>query len=216
MGLVALVFWPFGWAVAAVVTNAMLEAAASANLVPVFNAGAPLAVPALTVLLIGSWMLVSSVMAPWITTKVFLMGANPAMALAQGIGGVAQAAFAGGVGAAIAAATGGAAAPGVIAAAAGGVMMAGAESAARGGDSAHTTETAARGFTGFSASKLAKRHTEAAEGTATAQRQRTAAAQAFASEFSGYVRQRQSRSGFDHQPHEDDPNQAAIDIDSRR
>jgi type IV secretion system protein TrbL len=214
VGLVALVLWPFGWTVASVITNAMLQAAAVANLVPVFNSGSPLAVPALTVLLIGSWMLVSTVLAPWIITKIFLMGANPAMAFAQGVGGVAQAAFVGGVGAAVAAVTGGAAAPAVIAATAGGTMMAGAESAARGGESAQTTNTALRGLAGFYAGNLARRHTEAAEGATAAQRQRSAAAQSFASEFSGYVRQRQSRSGFDHQPHDDDPNQAAIEIES--
>ncbi len=107
VGLVALVCWPFGWVIAAVVTNAMLEAAATANLIPVFVVGAPVAAPALTVLLIGAWMLVSSVLAPWVTTKVLLMGMNPATALAQGVGGVAQAAFTGGVGAAVAAVTGG-------------------------------------------------------------------------------------------------------------
>lgn len=216
MGLVALVFWPLGWAVAAVVTNSMLEAAASANLIPVFNVGAPLAVPALTVLLIGSWMLVSSVLAPWITTKVFLMGANPAMALAQGVGGVAQAAFAGGVGAAIAAATGGAAAPGVIAATASGTILAGAESAVRGGDSAHTTDTAARGIAGLYAGSFMRRNAQASKEVASAQRRRADAADAFVSRYSDYVRsQRPSRSGFDYQPHEDDPNQAAIDIDNR-
>lgn len=119
VGLVALVFWPFGWVVAAVVTNAMLDSAAAANLLPVFVMGAPVAGPALTVLLIGAWMLVSSVLAPWVTTRVFLMGVNPAAAFAQSVGGVAQAGFAGGVGAAVAAATGGIGAAGVVASAAG-------------------------------------------------------------------------------------------------
>jgi len=65
LGLVALVCWPFGWVIAAVVTNAMVDAAAAANLVPVISAGNPLGMPTLTMLLIGSWMLVSSVLAPW-------------------------------------------------------------------------------------------------------------------------------------------------------
>ena len=106
LGLIALVCWPFGWVMAAVVSNAMLDAAAAANLVPVINVGAPLAAPALTVLLVGSWMLISSVLAPWITTKVLLMGANPAAEFAQGVGGVMQSAFSGGVGAGVAVATG--------------------------------------------------------------------------------------------------------------
>jgi type IV secretion system protein TrbL len=216
IGLVALVCWPFGWVIAAVVTNAMLEAAAAANLVPVFNVGSPLAVPGLTVLLIGSWVLVSSVLAPWVTTKVLLMGANPAVAFAQNVGGVAQAALAGGVGAAVAAATGGAAVPAVIAAAAGGTMMAGTESAVRGGGSAQTTNTALRGLTGFYAGSFVRRNTEANESIASSQERRADAASAFASAYSSRsARQRPSRSGFDYQPHQDDPNRAAIDIDSR-
>jgi len=43
-----------------------------------------------------------------VTTKILLMGANPAAAFAEGVGGVTQATFSGGVGAAVAAATGGA------------------------------------------------------------------------------------------------------------
>lgn len=74
VGLVALVFWPFGWVIAAVVTDAMLQAAAVANLMPVIAAGNALAAPALTVLLIGSWVMLSSVLAPWVTTKVLVMG----------------------------------------------------------------------------------------------------------------------------------------------
>src|SRR5688500_15435571 len=133
IGLVALVCWPFGWAIAAVVTNALLETAATASLIPVILAGASIAAPALTVLLVGVWMLVSSILAPWITTKILLMGTNPAAAFAQGVAGVAQAAFTGGVGAAVAAATGGAGAAGAVGAAAGGALAAGTEAAARGG-----------------------------------------------------------------------------------
>lgn len=213
VGLVALVFWPFGWVIAAVVTKAMLDAAATASLLPVFLLGAPVAAPALTVLLIGAWMLVSSVLAPWVTTKVLLMGVNPAVAFAQGVGGVAQAAFTGGVGAAVAAGTGGVGAAGVVAAAAGGVMAAGTESAARGGGSARTTNAALGGLSGFYTGSFMRRHAAAAEESASAQRQRAEATESFASEFSQHARsKRRSRSGFDQQPHEDDPNQAAIDI----
>ena len=213
LGLVALVFWPFGWVLASVVTKAMLDAAATANLIPIFVIGAPVAAPALTVLLIGAWMLISSVLAPWVTTKVFLMGINPATALAQGVGGVAQAALTGGVGAAVAAATGGVGAAGVIAAAAGGAMAGGSESAMRGGGSARTTSTAIGGVSGFYSGSFMRRHAAAAEESASAQRQRANATETMASEFSKHARsKRQSRSGFDHQPHEDDPNRAAIDI----
>jgi type IV secretion system protein TrbL len=215
LGLIALVCWPFGWVLAAVVTNAMLDAAATANLIPVFVVGAPVAAPALTVLLIGAWMLISSVLAPWVTTKVLLMGINPATALAQGVGGVAQAAFSGGVGAAVAAATGGVGAAGVIAAAAGGAMASGTESAARGGGSARTTSTAIGGMSGFYSGGLMRRQAAASEGSAAAQRQSAEASDAFASVFTEYARrQRQSRSGFNKQPHDDDPNQAAIEIES--
>jgi len=215
MGLVALVLWPFGWVMAAVVTNAMLDAAATANLVPIILSGAPLAAPALTVLLIGSWMLVSSFLAPWITTKVLLMGMNPATAFAQGVGGVMQSAFSGGTGAAVAVATGGAGAAAVIGSAAGGAMAAGGESAARGGGSAKTTGTAINGLSGFYSGAFARRNTEAAEAQAAAQRMDAEASNAIASVFKEHSRrQRQSRSGFDKQPHEEDPNQAAIDIQS--
>lgn len=213
LGLVALVFWPFGWVLAAVVTKAMLDAASTANLLPVFLLGAPIAAPALTVLLIGAWMLVSSVLAPWVTTKVLLMGANPAAALAQGVGGVAQATFAGGMGAAVAAATGGVGAAGVIAAAASGAMAAGSESAARGGGSARTTGTAIGGVSGFYAGGFVRRTTAAAEASAAAGTRRAAAAESMADTVSKHARTKQpSRSGFDKQPHEDNPNQAAIDI----
>ncbi len=209
----ALVFWPFGWVLAAVVTKAMLEAAGTASLLPAFLLGAPVAAPALTVLLIGAWMLVSSVLAPWVTTRILLMGANPAAAFAQGVGGVAHSTVAGGMGAAVAAATGGAGAAGVVAAAAGGAMAGGSESAARGGRSARTTGTAIAGLSGLYAGGYVQRNAAAAKESAAAGTRRAAAAESIASEFSRHTQsKRQSRSGFDHQPHEDDPNRAAIDI----
>lgn len=216
LGLAALVCWPFAWVIAAVVTNALLDAASIASLIPVFDAGAALAAPALTGLLIGTWVLLSSILAPWITTKILLMGANPAAAFAQSVGGVAQAALSGGVGAAVVAATGGAGTPAVIAAGAAGVLSAGTESAARGGGSSPTTSTAVRGMSGFYAGAFMRRHAEAAETTAEAQSQRANAAESFAAEFSEHVRQRRNRrSGFAAQPHTEDPNQAAIDIDTK-
>src|SRR4051812_20592167 len=91
VGLVAITCWPFGWVLSAVVTNALLDAAATASLIPVVvTGGAPVA-PMVTVLLIGIWMLVTSALAPYVTYKVLTGGANPAAAFAQGIGGVAQA-----------------------------------------------------------------------------------------------------------------------------
>jgi type IV secretion system protein TrbL len=213
LGLVALVLWPFGWVMAAVVTNSMLDAAATANLVPIIVAGAPLAAPALTVLFVGSWMLISSVLAPLISTKVLLMGANPASALAEGVGGVLQAAFSGGLGAAVATATSGAGAGAVIASSATGALSAGGESAARGGGPARTTNTAISGMAGFYRGGFVRRNTQAAEQSASADERRASAAEIMASELSKHARQqRQSRSGFDQQPHEDDPNKAALDI----
>jgi type IV secretion system protein TrbL len=213
VGLIALVLWPFGWVMAAVVTNAMLDAAATANLVPIIVAGAPLAAPALTVLLVGSWMLISSFLAPWITTKVFLMGMNPASAFAQGVGGVMQAAFSGGTGAAVAVATGGGGAAAVIASAAGGALAAGSESAARGGGSAQMTGTAISGLSGFYSGRFMRRNTEAAEESAEANSRRASASESMASTVSAHAKkQSRSRSGFDQQPHNDDPNRAALDI----
>lgn len=212
VGLVALVFWPFGWVLASVVTNAMLEAAAVARLVPVFVAGYPIVAPALTVLLIGSWMVISAVLAPWITSKIFLMGMNPVAAFAGAVGGVAQTGFAGGVGGAVATATAGVGAGAVVAAAAGGALAAGAESAARGGASARFTGTAIGGLSGLNAGGLMRRHAVASEDAAAAQRQQAESSQNFTSAFSKYAGG--SRSGFDSQPHHDNPNQAAIDIES--
>jgi type IV secretion system protein TrbL len=140
---------------------------------------------------------------------------NPATAFAQGVGGVMQSAFSGGTGAAVAVATGGAGAAAVIASAAGGALAAGGESAARGGGSARTTGTAINGLSGFYSGSLARKHAVAAEASATAQRQNAEASDAVASVFTEFARQqRRSRSGLDKQPHEDDPNRAAIDIES--
>jgi type IV secretion system protein TrbL len=215
MGLVALVCWPFGWVMAAVVTNAMLERAAIASLIPIVTPGGAAVAPALTVLLIGIWMIISSALAPYVTYRVLTSGVNPAAAFAQGLGGVGQAAFAGGVGAAVAAATGGVAATGVVAAAAAGTLAAGAESTARGGAGARMTSTVVGGISGLNAGNLMRRHANAAERSADAGTRRAAAAESMASEFSQHARrQRQSRSGFDEQPHSSDPNQAAIEIDA--
>jgi type IV secretion system protein TrbL len=213
VGLIALVCWPFGWVIAAVVTNAMLEAAAAANLVPIFVVGAPIAAPALTVLLIGAWMLVSSVLAPWVTTKILLMGANPAAALASSVGGVAQAAVVGGVGAAVTAVTGGAAGGVVAAAAVAGAGASAAESSARGGGGARLTGTVISGMSGLYTGSFMRRHAAAAERSASAEERHATASESFASEFSE-ARRSHDTSQFPSQPHEPDPNQAAIDIDA--
>lgn len=215
IGLVALVCWPFGWTLAAVVTNAMIDAAATASLLPVVVPGSMVA-PALTVLLVGAWMLLSSILAPYVTTRVLLMGANPAAAFAQGVGGVAQASLAGGVGAATAAVTGGVGAAGVAAAAAVGAMAAGTESAARGGGSPRTTATAVGGMAGFYGGRLVQQQATAMKEMASAQSRHATAAEAFSAEFTEHSRQRRRRnSDTAQQPHHPDPNQAAIEIEAR-
>jgi type IV secretion system protein TrbL len=204
LGLVALVCWPFGWVIAAVVTNALLDAAASASLIPSAAApGASATMPALTVLLVAAWMLLSSALAPYVTTKVLLMGGNPASALAQGIGGVGQSVVAGGLGAATAAATGGAAASGVIAAAAAGALASGAESAARGGGSARTSATISDGISGLYRAQIRDRTADALERGAAAQGRRASAAEAFAAQFDEHTKRSRSV----------DPNRAAREID---
>jgi type IV secretion system protein TrbL len=214
IGLAALVCWPFGWTIAAVVTNAMLDAAASASLLPVILPGAMVA-PALTVLLIGAWMLLSSILAPYVTTRVLMMGANPAAAFAQAFGGVGQAAMAGGVGAATAAVTGGATAGAVVASAAVGAMSAGTESAMRGGGSARTTSTATAGVAGFYGGRFVRDQTAAMKEMASAASRRAAASETFAAQFGDRARRREKqRSDFSHQPHHPDPNQAAIEIEA--
>lgn len=215
LGLVVLVCWPFGWVIAAVVTNALLEVAATSSLVPVVVPGnAPIA-PLITVLIVGAWMLISSALAPYVLYRVLMSGANPAAAFAQGVGGVAQAALAGGVGAATAAATGGASVPATVALAALGGMAAGTESAARGGGSARTTSTAVGGVSAFYGGSLVRQQANAMREMADAQTKRAEAAEAFSAEFTEHSRQRRRQTDFPSQPHHPDPNQAAINIEAR-
>lgn len=215
IGLVALVFWPFGWVLASVVTKAMLQAASVASLIPVAVSGTAVA-PVLTVLLVGTWIIVSSFLAPWVTTRVLLMGANPASTFARGVGSVGQSAFAGATGAAVTAATGGAAAPAVIAAAATAALASGTESAARGGGTARASRTVIGGWAGMNAARNMRRSTLANEMLAMAEIRRAATAERMANASSQTDRQqRRSRSGFDYQPHDDDPNRTANEIDSR-
>lgn len=181
LGLIALVFWPFGWVIAAVVTNAMLDAAASANLIPTaVGTGASAVLPALTVLLVAAWMLLSSALAPYVTTKVLLMGSNAASAFGQGVAGVGQSVVAGGFGAATAAATGGAAAGGIIAAAAAGALSSGAESAARGGDSARMASTTSNGIAGLYGARMSRERLYEIKRTADSRARQAEAAEAFA------------------------------------
>lgn len=215
LGLVAITCWPFGWVLASVVTNALLDAAATATLIPVaVPSGAPVA-PMVMVLLIGIWMLVTAMLAPYVTYKVLTSGANPATALAQGVGGVSQATLIGGIGAATAAATGGATAPAAVAAAALGAMAAGTESAARGGSFPRTTAMAVGGMAGLYRGQFVRRQTVAAEELAAAGSRRAAAVESFTAQFGEHARQtRNRRSDFSNQPHHPDPNQAAIEIEA--
>lgn len=215
LGLVVLVCWPFGWVIAAIVTNGLLEAAATASLVPVVMPTGPSIAPLITVLIVGLWMLVSSALAPYVLYRVLMSGANPAAAFAQGVGGVAQATLAGGVGAATAAATGGASVPATVAAAAVGAMAAGTESAARGGGSPRTTATAMGGLSGVYGGRLLREQATAMQDMARAQTRRAAAAEEFSAEFTEHSRQRRSQTQFPHQPHHADPNRAAIEIEAR-
>lgn len=211
LGLVVLVCWPFGWVIAAVVTNALLDAAATASLLPVMVTGGATIAPVLTVLIIGIWMLLSSALAPYVLYRVLMSGANPAAAFAQAAGGVGEAALLGGVGAAALAATGGATAPAVAAAAAVGAMTAGTESAARGGGSPRMTATAAGGMAGLYRGTFFREQTAAMKDTAASEARRAAASERFAAQ---YDREANSSSKFPHQPHHPNPNQAAIDIES--
>ena len=214
LGLVALVCWPFGWVIAAVVTNALLDAAASASLIPsAAAAGMSATLPALTVLLVAAWMLLSSALAPYVTTKVLLMGGNPAGAFAQGIGGVGQSVVAGGFGAATAAATGGAAAGGVIAAAAAGALASGSESAARGGDPARVSNATTSGLAGLYGAQMSYRRMNAVEMSASAKMRQADAAESFAERF-GEQTKRVNAVDLEEQPPTSDPNQKAKDIDN--
>lgn len=222
LGLVALVCWPFGWVIAAVVTNAMLDAAATASLMPVMMPGAVAIAPALTVLLIGTWMMVSSALAPVVTTKVLLMGANPAAAMAQSVGSVAQAALTGGFVAAGAAVTAGAAAAGVITAAAAGAMSSAAESAAKGGGAARTTSTVAGGLSGLYGASYGRRQTAAMDQMASSFSRVASAAEAVAANTADQAavfrearrRMDRRRSERATQPHTENPNEVALEIEA--
>jgi type IV secretion system protein TrbL len=221
LGLTALVFWPFGWVIAAVVTNAMLDAAATASLLPFVASGSMIEGPALTVLLIGAWMIVSSALAPYVTTKVLMMGANPVAALAQGVGGVAHATIAGGAAAAATAVSGGAGAAGVIAAAAVGALASGAESSARGGGPARTTAVANNALSGMYGGADMRRRTAAHERGADAFADMAASARFMAQNsveqaaFFRELRRRMNRQETreNTQPHHPDPNREALDIE---
>jgi type IV secretion system protein TrbL len=216
LGLVVLVCWPFGWVIAAVVTDAMLQAAATASLLPVIMPSGGAVAPLITVLIIGVWMLISSALAPYVLYRVLMSGANPAAAFAQGLGGVAQATLAGGVGAATAAVTGGASVPATAAAAALGAMAAGTESAARGGGSPRTTATVVGGAAGLYGGRFIREQTAAMKDMAAAGARRAAASERFEAHFSNSRSQSQQRqSDFPNQPHHPDPNQAAIEIEAR-
>lgn len=213
LGLVVLVCWPFGWVIAGVVTDSLLERAAVASLIPVIvPGGAPIA-PVLTVLVIGVWMLLSSVLAPYVLYRVLMSGANPAAAFAESVGGVAQSTLVGGVGAATAAVTGGATVPAAIAAAAVGAMAGGTESAARGGKFPKTTAAGVGGMAGLYRGKFVRQQATAMGEMATAETRRAAASEAFTAHFTKNARQnREHQTDFPHQPHHPNPNQAVIDI----
>lgn len=212
LGLVVLVCWPFGWVIAAVVTNAMLDAATTASLLPVMVTGGGTIAPVLTVLIVGIWMLLSSALAPYVLYRVLMSGANPAAAFAQAVGGVGEATLLGGVGSAALAATGGAAAPAIVAAAAVGAVAAGTESAARGGGAPRMTATAAGGMAGFYRGRNVQRQTASMAQMASAETRRAAASEAFSAQYAR--KDREQHSAFPHQPNHPDPNQAAIDIES--
>jgi type IV secretion system protein TrbL len=208
LGLVVLVCWPFGWVLAGVVTDAMLDRAAAANLVTVLIPGGDPIGPILTVLLIGLWMIVSSITAPYVLYRVLTSGANPAAAFAHAVGGVMQGTLIGGAGAATAAVTGGAAAPAVIAAAALGAMAGGTESSARGGGFPSTTATGVGAAAGLYRGRFVRRQTGAMEDMAAAQTRNADAAE----EFNSHLRRHTTR--HPNQPHRSDPNQAAIEIEA--
>ena len=215
LGLVVLVCWPFGWVIAAIVTNGLLQTAATASLLPIVVPGGAAIAPLITVLIIGAWMLISSVLAPYVLYRVLTSGANPAAAFAQGVGGVVQGTLAGGAAAATAAVTGGASAAAAVTASALGAMMAGTESAARGGGSPRTTATVVGGMAGLYTGRHVRQQSDAMREMAQAHTRRAAASEAFTAEFTEHSRQRRRQSSFPSQPHHPDPNQAAIEIEAR-
>ena len=94
-------------------------------------------------------------------------------------------------------------------------MAGGTESAARGGGAPRTTSTVIGGMSGFYTGGLMRRHAAASESASAAQKQNAEASEEFAGVFTEYAsRQRRGQSGFEKQPHNEDPNNAAIEIES--
>lgn len=76
------------------------------------------------------------------------------------------------------------------------------------------TSTVASGLSGLYTGGLMRRHADASEAAAAAQKKSADASEEFASVFTDYAQRRPGKSGFDQQPHSEDPNSAAIEIET--
>ena len=101
MGLVALILFPLGWAVANLMTDALLNSAADRTL---YDHGGPLGAASygpqmlFFILLAAIWLIASTIAAPIVMTKVLTTGAQIGSALLGGFAGAGIGALSGGVG----------------------------------------------------------------------------------------------------------------------
>jgi hypothetical protein len=101
MGLISLIMWPLGWAVANLMTDALLNSAADRTFYDYGGvAGAASYGPQMIffILLAAIWLIASTIAAPLIMTRVLTTGAQIGSALLGGFAGAAVGAVSGGVG----------------------------------------------------------------------------------------------------------------------
>ena len=101
LGLISLIMWPLGWAVANLMTDALLNSAADRTF---YDYGGPLGAASygpqmiFFILIAALWLIASTIAAPIIMTKVLTTGAQIGSALLGGFAGAAVGGLSGGVG----------------------------------------------------------------------------------------------------------------------
>ena len=79
LGMAGVVLWPLGWAVASLVTNNLIDYVAQQSFLPSAGAADDLSWATrtlLTTMLIGLWVIFSTVVAPWVMQRAITTGAQ--------------------------------------------------------------------------------------------------------------------------------------------
>lgn len=122
MGLIGIACWPLGWAVANIMTDSLLQAAADKSLVNYLGSGGDDANAMQTLfftLAVSLWLIFTTIAAPVIISKVLSSGAQIGTAMIGGFAGAVGAGVAAGVSAGASSAVVGAASTGSVASSAG-------------------------------------------------------------------------------------------------